>query len=45
MKVIAWSILIKVENGKTFTIADMPDYVAQVVDDWLEELGFEGEDE
>tara|TARA_R100001015_G_C4484407_1_gene63897 strand:- start:32 stop:163 length:132 start_codon:yes stop_codon:yes gene_type:complete len=43
MKVVAWSILIELDNGKRFTSADMPDYVAQVVDDWLNELESEEE--
>lgn len=38
MKVIAWSIEITLENGEVYNSADMPDYVAQVVDDWLAEL-------
>ena len=41
-KIVAWTIEITDEEGNTYTSADMPDYVSQVIDEWLSEL--EGEE-
>ena len=37
-KVMNWAIIVQYENGKTEEIADMPDDVSQVVDDYITEL-------
>ena len=42
MKVVSWNILAMLENGDEIRLADMPDDVANVVDEWLTEL--EGEE-
>ncbi len=40
-KIVAWAIELTDDEGNTYTSADMPDYVSQVIDDWLSTL--EGE--
>ena len=37
-KITAWTIEITDSKGNTYTIADMPDYVSNVVDEWLSEM-------
>lgn len=37
-KIVAWSIEVTDEEGNIYTSADMPDYVSQVIDEWLSEL-------
>jgi len=37
-KIVAWSIEITDSEGNTYTSADMPDYVSQVIDEWLSNL-------
>ena len=39
MEIIAWTILITDQHGNEYTSADMPDYVSQVIDEWLSENG------
>ena len=41
MKITAWVLEITDEEGNTMSswgLADMPDYVSQVIDDWLSTL-------
>ena len=38
MKIISWFIEAMLENGELIQIADIPDDVASVVDEWLTEL-------
>jgi len=38
MKIVSWCIEAMLENGKLIKLADMPDDVASVVDEWLSEL-------
>ena len=38
MKIISWNITIELEDGSVHTVADMPDFVAEVIDDFLTEL-------
>lgn len=42
MKVIGWDIEVKLEDGRMARVADMPDEVAQIVDDYLGELESSG---
>ena len=37
-KIVAWRIEVVDEEGNTYTSADMPDNVSQVIDKWLSEL-------
>ena len=37
-KIESWAIIIQYENGKTKEITELPDDVAQAVDDYLTEL-------
>ncbi len=37
-KIVAWTIQVTDEDGNTYTSADMPDYVSQMIDGWLSEL-------
>ena len=37
-KIVAWAIELTDDEGNTYTSADMPDYVSQVIDDWLSTL-------
>jgi hypothetical protein len=37
-KIVAWRIEVVDKEGNTYTSADMPDYVSQVIDEWLSEL-------
>ena len=37
-KITAWAIEITDNEGNVYTSADMPDYVSQVVDEWLSNL-------
>ena len=37
-KIIAWAIEITDNEGNVYTSADMPDFVSQVIDEWLNEL-------
>lgn len=34
-KVVSWAIQVEFENGETELCADVPDDVAQIVDDWI----------
>jgi len=36
-KVVSWSIKVEYEDGTTEEIADVPNFVSSVVDDWLTE--------
>lgn len=36
-KIVAWTINVEYEDGTTKNISDMPDDVAQIVDDFLGE--------
>lgn len=38
MKIVSWFIEAMLENGELIQIADIPDDVASVVDEWLSEL-------
>tara|TARA_B100001758_G_C18143296_1_gene470083 strand:+ start:193 stop:324 length:132 start_codon:yes stop_codon:yes gene_type:complete len=38
MKIVSWNIKAELENGKTIRLADIPDDVASIVDEWLSEL-------
>ena len=38
MKIVSWSIEAVLENGEVKRLADMPDDVASIVDEWLSEL-------
>ena len=38
MKIISWFIEAMLENGKLVQFADLPDDVANVIDEWLSEL-------
>ena len=38
MKIISWFIEAMLENGKLVHFADIPDDVANVIDEWLSEL-------
>tara|TARA_B100001778_G_scaffold305410_1_gene284037 strand:+ start:275 stop:400 length:126 start_codon:yes stop_codon:yes gene_type:complete len=38
MKIVSWFIEAMLENGELIQIADIPDDVASVVDEWLTEL-------
>ena len=38
MKIVSWLIEARLENGKSIRLADMPDDVANVVDEWLSEM-------
>ena len=37
-KIVAWTIQVTDGNGNTYTSADMPDYVSQMIDEWLSNL-------
>lgn len=36
-KIVAWTIEVTDSEGNTYTSADMPDYVSQVIDAWIEQ--------
>ncbi len=38
MKIVSWCIEAMLENGELIRLADMPDDVASLVDEWLSEL-------
>lgn len=38
MKIISWFIEAMLENGESIQLADIPDDVASVVDEWMSEL-------
>ena len=38
MKIISWNITIELEDGSVTTVSDMPDFVAEVIDEFLTEL-------
>jgi len=38
MKIVSWNILAMLETGDEIRLADMPDDVASVIDEWLTEL-------
>ena len=38
MKIVSWFIEAMLENGKLIQLADLPDDVSKVVDEWLSEL-------
>jgi len=38
VKIVSWCIEATLENGETVELADMPDEVASMVDEWLTEL-------
>lgn len=40
-KITAWTIEIADDEGNIYTSADMPDYVSQVIDEWLSSLEVE----
>ena len=39
--ITAWAIEITDNEGNIYTSADMPDYVSQVIDEWLSSLEVE----
>ena len=45
-EIVAWAIQVEYKDGSLELLADMPDDVSQVVDDWLTEYerGEEGKD-
>ena len=38
MKIISWFIEAMLENGESIQLADIPDDVASIVDEWMSEL-------
>ena len=38
MKIVSWFIEAMLENGELITLADIPDDVARVVDEWMSEM-------
>ena len=38
MKIISWYIEATLENGEMIRLADIPDDVASMVDEWMSEL-------
>jgi len=38
MKIVSWCIDAELENGERVSIADIPDDIAQMVDEYLSEL-------
>tara|TARA_R100000908_G_C3708515_1_gene116075 strand:- start:598 stop:723 length:126 start_codon:yes stop_codon:yes gene_type:complete len=38
MKIVSWFIEAMLENGELIQLADIPDDVASVVDEWMSEL-------
>ena len=38
MKIISWFIYAMLENGESIQLADIPEDVANVIDEWLSEL-------
>ena len=38
MKIVSWFIEAMLENGELITLADIPDDVASVVDEWRSEM-------
>lgn len=37
-KIISWAISVEDEDGRVFTLADMPDEVSATIDTWLKQL-------
>ena len=38
MKIISWFIEAMLENGESIQLADIPDDVASIVDEWMSKL-------